>query len=85
MKALKRSMAGEYSRELGTRVLMPNIEHRNRFTIKMKDAWLDRGELIPSLANFCDALRRVCIHSNALNRLGSTNKLGDLVATASLV
>jgi len=44
--------------------VMPNIEHRNRFTIKMKDAWLDRGELIPSLANFCDALRRVCIHSN---------------------
>jgi hypothetical protein len=65
--------------------VMPNIEHRNRFTIKMKDAWLDRRELIPSLANFCDALRRVCIHSNALNRLGSTNKLGDLVATASLV
>lgn len=38
--------------------VMPSVERRHRFTLKLKDAWLDQGERLDSLANFCDAVKR---------------------------
>jgi hypothetical protein len=38
--------------------LVPSIKHRHRFTLRLKDAWLDQGERLDCLANFCDAVKR---------------------------
>lgn len=39
--------------------VLPTIDRGTRFTLKLKDAWLDRGERLGSLASFCEAIRRV--------------------------
>ncbi len=56
--------------------VIPNIDRSGRFTIKLQDAWLDRGEPIAGLANFCDAVKRVCACSGSTQKksLGSINK-----------
>ena len=43
--------------------VIPNINRIGRFTLKLKDEWLDRGEHLGSLANFCEALKEVCARS----------------------
>jgi hypothetical protein len=51
--------------------LIPNIDRSSRFTIKSQDVWLDRGERVAGLANFCEAVKRVCARS------GSGRKVKD--------
>jgi len=41
--------------------LLPKIDRLGRFTIRLQDPWLDRGERLASLSNFCDAVKRVCV------------------------
>jgi DNA invertase Pin-like site-specific DNA recombinase len=48
--------------------VIPSINRRGRFTLKFNDPWLDRGELIASLASFCDAVRRVCAGSKCSSK-----------------
>jgi DNA invertase Pin-like site-specific DNA recombinase len=39
--------------------ILPNIDHRKRFSIGLRDAWLDRGECLSELSQFCEVMDRV--------------------------
>jgi hypothetical protein len=43
--------------------VIPNINRMGRFTLKLKDEGLDRGEHLGSLGNFCEAVKGVCARS----------------------
>jgi DNA invertase Pin-like site-specific DNA recombinase len=39
--------------------ILPNIDRRKRFSIGLRDAWLDRGECLSELSQFCEVMDRV--------------------------
>jgi DNA invertase Pin-like site-specific DNA recombinase len=45
--------------------VIPNVDRSNRFTVKLEDAWLDRGERLAGLEDFCDVVKRVCVPSSS--------------------
>ena len=38
--------------------VVPNINRSSRFTLKLKDSWLDRGEHLVNLTELCEAVKR---------------------------
>ena len=39
--------------------ILPNIDRRKRFSIDLRDAWLNRGECLSELSQFCEVVDRV--------------------------
>ncbi len=52
-----------HNRSIQDFYVIPNVNRSSRFTLKLKDAWLDRGQRLGSLEDFCDAVKRVCARS----------------------
>jgi hypothetical protein len=40
--------------------VIPNIDRSSRFTLKLKDPWLHRGERLTTLSNLWATVGRVC-------------------------
>lgn len=41
--------------------VIPNINRSSRFTLKSKDSWLERGERLDNLMEFCKAVKRASV------------------------
>jgi len=57
--------------------VLPNIDRKKRFQIRRRDAYLDRGLPLASLASFCDVVVKVC-PAHCITRLetsGASNSL----------
>ena len=39
--------------------ILPNVDRRKRFSISLRDVWLNRAERLTSLSTFCEATERV--------------------------
>jgi hypothetical protein len=39
--------------------LVPKVDHTRRFTLKLQDSWLERGECLSSLEDFDEVVKRV--------------------------
>ena len=39
--------------------ILPNIDRRKRFSIGLRDAWLNRGECLSELSQFCEVIDRM--------------------------
>jgi len=45
--------------------VVPNIDRSSRFTLKLKDAWLDRGEHLLNLTELCEAVERIGVRGKS--------------------